>query len=116
MINLGVVGSREFDDYRLMKIALVDHVSKIKHIVSGGARGADRLAERFAKEFNIPTIIHVADWKPNGILDRGAGYKRNKLIVRDSDAVIAFHNGSPGTKHTLSLCQQHGVPYTVIRF
>jgi len=45
-----VIGSRGFDDYKTM----CDELSKynLTKIVSGGADGADNLAERYAKENN----------------------------------------------------------------
>lgn len=59
-----VVGSRTFDDYELMKKKL-DHILKNYHrivIVSGGARGADSLAERYAKEKGYPLKVFPAEW------------------------------------------------------
>ena len=47
-----VAGSRTFTDYELMKSKLdkllINHNDVV--VVSGGARGADTLAERYAKE------------------------------------------------------------------
>jgi predicted Rossmann fold nucleotide-binding protein DprA/Smf involved in DNA uptake len=48
MSRVGVVGSRDFNDYPLMRSTL--NTMKISHIVSGGSRGADSLAEQYANE------------------------------------------------------------------
>lgn len=54
MFKVIVAGSRDFDQYILLKAKMVHYLSRYKphevEIVSGGARGADSLGERFAKE------------------------------------------------------------------
>ena len=60
-MKLAVVGSRTFDDYDLLRSVLSHY--KISKVVSGGARGADRLAEAYAKEFGIGTVIFPANWE-----------------------------------------------------
>lgn len=55
MSVFGVIGSRTFTDYDLVKKELDNYV--ISKIVSGGAKGADRLAEKYAHENNIPVEI-----------------------------------------------------------
>jgi hypothetical protein len=82
---IGVIGSRTFIDYDLM-VDTLKHI-KITKIVSGGARGSDSLAERYAKEHNIPTQIFLPDWEKNG---KSAGFKRNTDIVNESDMIVAF--------------------------
>ena len=63
-MKLAIVGSRTFEDYGKMCSFIEENydVSEITHIVSGGARGADRLGERFAKEHGIQLITHPAEW------------------------------------------------------
>lgn len=58
-MKLAVIGSRNFEDYELMKSVLMKY--SIEEIVSGGARGADNLAEKSANEYKIKKII----FKPN---------------------------------------------------
>lgn len=101
-MNLGIVGSRDFDNY-LIFCDKVDAVREthpeIDTIVSGGARGADSYAEKYAHENGLNLIVHQADWNKYG---RAAGFKRNQLIWDDSDVIIAFWDGeSKGTKHTI---------------
>ena len=107
-MKLAIVGSRDFVDYDLLRQKALElfEIGKIDKIISGGARGADTLAERFADEFNIPKEIHPADWKTYG---RAAGYIRNQRIVRCCDELIAFWmNNSSGTKHSIELAKQAG--------
>lgn len=102
-MKVAVIGSRNFSDYNKLKTVL-DEVSVITQIVSGGARGADTLAERYAKLHNIPTLIHKPEWNKYG---KAAGMIRNKLIIEHADLVIAFWDGSsPGTKHSIKLCEK----------
>ena len=52
-MKIAIVGSRTFEDYDAMcsvieeKLATMEHPT-IEDVVSGGARGADSLAERYA--------------------------------------------------------------------
>ena len=52
-----IVGSRDFNDYdKLCKFiykTCIDENYSIREIVSGGARGADKLGEQFAKNYNL---------------------------------------------------------------
>jgi len=62
-MNLGIVGSRTFSNYSLLK-QFVDKFKtnfKIDNIVSGGAIGADSLGAKYADENNISKIIHPAE-------------------------------------------------------
>jgi hypothetical protein len=49
---VAVVGSRTFNDYPLLETTLDKY--KIKLIVSGGAYGADKEGEKYAKSHNFP--------------------------------------------------------------
>lgn len=84
-MKVAIVGSRGFDNYEQMKQVL--SAFKITLIISGGAIGADKLAERYAKEHSIPTMIHLPDWKQHG---PQAGFIRNTDIINDAELVIAF--------------------------
>jgi len=96
----------------MVKEALRD--LSITEIVSGGAKGADTLAEQFAKENNLPVKIFKPDWAKYG---RGAGPVRNKQIVEYADKVIAFWDGeSKGTKSSIDLAEKSGKLLTVKRF
>lgn len=96
-MKIAVVGSRSFRNYDLMKNILNEY--NISLIISGGAYGADRYAERYADEHGLKTLIFYPEWEKYG---KQAGYIRNKLIVENADLVVAFWDGiSKGTKHTI---------------
>lgn len=88
-MKVAVIGSRTFNDYGLVKETLTK--LDITLLVSGGAKGADSLGERYAIENNITTLIFKPDWERHG---RGAGMVRNTDIVKNSDIVVAFWDGS----------------------
>ena len=105
-MNVAIVGSREFTDGRVIR-ASIERLRPTT-IVSGGARGADSLGAFWARELSIPTIIHLPDWDRFG---KSAGYRRNELIVRDSDMVLAFFAPGPrsrGTQHTVAIARAAG--------
>lgn len=100
-MKVGIIGSRTFDNYGLMLyyINTVLGFGEEITIVSGGARGADSLAKRLAESHNYKYIEFPADWDTYG---KSAGFKRNSLIVGNSDFIIAFWDGiSKGTKDTI---------------
>ena len=68
-MKLLIAGSRSIVDYGLIDALLWD-VSGITEIVSGGARGADRLGEAWANRNGIPVVRFLADWDHFG---RAAG-------------------------------------------
>jgi hypothetical protein len=113
-MKLAVIGSRGFNDYELLKLHLNNVIqnNRVTHIVSGGALGADSLAERFAKENNIETLIFLPDWKTHG---KAAGFIRNKDIVSNADMVVAFWDGkSKGTKHSIDLANKSKTPLLIV--
>ena len=112
-MNVAVVGSRGFTEAHVILNALRRWMVLAPEgvtLVSGGAQGADTLGAEAAKELSMPTIIHLPDWERYG---RSAGFKRNELIVRDADVVLAFFAPGPlsnGTKHTVALAHKAGKP------
>ena len=106
-MRLGIVGSREFLDYSLLVETVDSFVKKTKikveKIVSGGAKGADSLAARYASEHCYP----LEEFKPDyGLYGRGAPLKRNTTIVENSDIILAFIKASSkGTWDTIRKAQ-----------
>jgi hypothetical protein len=110
-MKLAVIGSRGFNDYGLLKETL-EQYKGVEQFISGGARGADLLGERWARENNIPTKIFKPDWDKHG---KAAGFIRNKDIISNADLVIAFWDGvSKGTQHSINLAKDGGKELIII--
>lgn len=110
MRALGIVGYRDFLDYTLFTIFVekVVNVKTIDAIISGGARGADALAKRYAKENNIKLVEYLPDWDAYG---RSAGPRRNTQIVEASDVLVAFLSPrSVGTRDSIKKARARGIP------
>lgn len=93
MIRLIVAGSRTFNDYDLLKTKL-DFYLKNKdvteiEIVSGTAKGADKLGELYAKANHINLKLMPADWA----LGKSAGYKRNEQMAKYASHCVVFWDG-----------------------
>ncbi len=113
-IKIGVVGSRSFNDYvRLSSVLDALDLSCADVVVSGGcSKGADALAERYAKERGLDLKLFPADWKKYGNV---AGIIRNRQLVKFCDFVVLFWDGySRGTGSTLRICLELKVPFLVV--
>ena len=112
-----IAGSRSFNDYELLReqcLSILQEKMRTHRvvIVSGHARGADSLGERFAKEFSLPFELHPAKWR---LLGKAAGMVRNAEMAKCSDALIAFWEGeSRGTRHMISFARKRGLEVSVI--
>lgn len=109
-----VCGSRTWTSVEQTKKAykVLDEISPT-WIISGGAAGADRIAELYARGKSIPVTILVPDWNKYG---RSAGYKRNiQMLDMEPDCVVAFWDSqSRGTKHTIDEAKKRGIRTEVI--
>ena len=124
-----IAGSREFNDFpKLMNssIEILTEISKKRddldriRIVSGTARGADKLGEQYAKIAGYELSKFPADWDGLG---KRAGYVRNaemaKFAVEDDSygVLIAFWDGqSRGTKHMIDLAKKYGLEVHVVNY
>jgi hypothetical protein len=115
--HLLVVGSRSFGNYEFLSSVLDGVLNSIKYshqieIISGGARGADSLAERCAREHSYSFKIFKPDWS----LGKGAGFIRNdkmhKYIAQFSArGVVVFWDGeSKGSYHNVELAKKYYNP------
>lgn len=115
-LNIAIIGSRSFNDYNLLvsELSKLDILNENLTIVSGGAKGADMLAEKYADENDYNKKIFKPNWKKYG---RGAGIVRNKEIIENSDLVIAFWDGtSKGTKSSIDLAKKFNKEIIVITY
>lgn len=86
-------------------------IGEISHIVSGGAKGADKLAERFADEFGIEKEIYPVTKEAYRLYGKAAPLKRNEQIVHACTHLIAFPSRSgTGTQYTFNLAIEKNIP------
>jgi predicted Rossmann fold nucleotide-binding protein DprA/Smf involved in DNA uptake len=114
-MKVAVVGSRTFNNYEQM-IETLDNLREnniVDEIISGGARGADALAEQYAREYEIKMTVIKPDWS----LGRHAGILRNTDIIAASDLVVAFYDGhSRGTADSIKKAKAMGKSLIVVKF
>lgn len=123
IIRVIIAGGRDFKNYNLLKEKVdyylqhaINNNFKIV-IVSGVARGADKLGERYAKEKGYEIAYFPADWSKG----KGAGYLRNEQMAeyakQKQGALIAFwDNQSKGTKHMIDLAKKHNLHTRVVNY
>ena len=81
-MKVAVVGSRH------LELDIERYIPKeISMLVSGGAKGIDTLAEKYADKNNIPKLIIKPEYEKYG---KSATLRRNKTIVENADIVIAI--------------------------
>jgi hypothetical protein len=107
-----IAGSRGITDFKMLDDTLSDlFTNKLKltpenvTVVSGTARGVDRLGEDFAKKYGCVLMRMPAQWDKYG---RSAGYRRNRDMAMIADIACIFWNGkSPGTGHMIQLAKDY---------
>src|SRR5690606_18174151 len=111
-----VAGGRDFNNYSLLKEKLDYYLQNLAdiEIVSGGAKGADILGERYAKENGYPLKVFKADWDTHG---KRAGVVRNKEMADYANYLVAFWNGdSRGTANMIELAKKQGLKVKIVRY
>ena len=122
MYRIIIAGSRNFADYDLLEQTLLNYTGLIKHdcieIISGCARGADKLGEEFANSLNYDIVRFPADWDLYG---KSAGYRRNEEMAEyashGNGVLFAFWDGeSKGTKNMIDLANRYKLDVHVIKY
>lgn len=102
-----VAGSRDITDLAVVEQAIQKSGFHVTELVSGGAKGVDRLGETWAKERNIAVTVFKPDWKRYG---RGAGPRRNAAMAEYADGLVAVWDGrSRGTKSMIEQAEKRGL-------
>jgi predicted Rossmann fold nucleotide-binding protein DprA/Smf involved in DNA uptake len=119
-MKIAIVGSRDYPDLDKVR-KMIQDLNRIYLddlvIVSGGARGADKVAELEAIRLGVKTEIYpVKSWyDADGKYNPAAGMIRNREIVNVCDKVIAFWDGkSHGTQGTINIANRQGKEVIVI--
>ena len=108
-VRLIVAGGRDFSDYGRLKAAMAEALGDLPldqlEVVSGAARGADRLGEQWAQENGVVLRQFPADWNRHG---RSAGFRRNEEMADYADAVLVMPGGN-GTDHMARIAAGRGM-------
>lgn len=102
-MKIVIAGSRNFNNYDFLENKINELIKNkqidITEIVSGKAKGADFLGEKYASLNNISIKEFPANWNLYG---KKAGFLRNQEMGNYADVLIAFWDGnSKGTKHMI---------------
>lgn len=128
-VRIIIAGGRDFDgvdNYSILSDTLsayieeglecVDHRNIV--IMSGGARGADKLGEAFAYNYDLRCRRFPAYWDQYG---RAAGPIRNRKMAKyaaeETGVLFAFWDGkSRGTKNMIDWAKSYGLEIHVVRY
>lgn len=129
-----IAGGRDFSDYFFLEKSCLNvftdlfrkrYLTNIKsvdipriEIISGTARGADFLGEKFANQFGIKVKRFPANWELYG---KRAGFCRNlemsEYAKQDIGVLIAFWDGkSHGTKHMIATAEAEGLMVYLFKY
>jgi YspA, cpYpsA-related SLOG family len=102
-VKVIIAGSRGVpEQVRQCKAAVIDfeqRYGRITEVVSGCARGADRVGELFAEMRQIPVDKYPADWNTHG---KRAGIIRNSQMANVAQGLVAlWDEQSPGTRNMI---------------
>lgn len=126
IVRVIVAGTRYFNDVEYMRkhlTAIITDLRKIYpdaiiEIVSGGAKGADWLAEKYAEYYGFALKRMPANWNQYG---SAAGPIRNKEMLdyacEKIPVLAAFWDGkSSGTRNMISISRNAGIQVHVFYY
>lgn len=120
MFRVIIAGSRKFEDYDVLQSTMDYYLSQKDPseviIISGHAKGADSLGERYAQERGFPVELFPAEWDLHG---KSAGFIRNTKMAEVADALVAFRVtglACNGTNHMIREAQRLGLVIKIIDY
>jgi len=122
-----IAGDREMKDIDLIETAINKSGFKITELVSGCARGADKMGELWARANGVPIKQFKANWddiKAEGAriktrenpwtkkmekYNARAGFQRNEEMAQYAEALIALQPNGPtdGTQDMIKRAKEH---------
>lgn len=107
-MKLLILGSRKITDFDLSPYVS----NEVDTIITGGAKGVDCLAERYADLHRLSKYIIRPQYN---IYGRAAPILRNELMVNIADEVLIIWDGhSKGTLRALKYSEKTNKPMRVI--
>ena len=114
-MRIAAIGSRTFTNRSLAEHWLYQYLKTQNDVVvSGGAKGADKICASVAASRGYQVVEHIPDWDKYG---KRAGFLRNEDIIKDSDFVLCFWDGiSKGSANSLSIAKRLKKPTLIVYF
>lgn len=102
-----IAGSRGITEYGIVALAIALSGFEITEVVSGNARGVDRLGELWAALNGVAVRRFPAEWDQYG---KKAGALRNIQMAGNADGLVAVWDGrSRGTDHMIQHARATGL-------
>ncbi|MDO4173503.1 MAG: SLOG family protein [Eubacteriales bacterium] len=106
-MRVAIVGSRSIS---MDALPILDQFMPkgVSEIVSGGAEGADQLAEAYARRNHLPCKVFRPDYER---YHKSAPLQRNRSLIQYSDYVLVLWDGkSRGSANVIDTCIQEYTP------
>jgi len=104
-----ICGGRDFDNRDVLFTTLDDLNLRFcfSCVITGGAKGADRLAHLWAAKNHLDAKVYPANWERHGKM---AGILRNREMLKEEspDLIVAFPGGR-GTEDMVKIGRKAGV-------
>jgi hypothetical protein len=104
-----VCGGRNYTDKAHLSATLNEllHARGIVRIIAGGAKGADTLAEEWAKIQELECVVYHADWAKHG---RAGGPIRNQQMLDEGKPnLVGAFPGGRGTADMVRRARAAGI-------
>lgn len=118
-MKLIVAGPRYYTDFEFVRrkldllLSKTDPVADPIEIVSGKARGIDKLGERYAELKGYPIMPFPADWKQYG---KPAGHIRNlQMAMYATHAAVFWDGRSKGSKSMIDKAIEKGLVVRIVK-
>ena len=111
-------GARDYKRGDVVRRVMLLLLKKYKDyvVIHGDAKGADRLAGFYGKEFDLEVQVFPANWEKHG---KSAGPIRNRqMLDQNPDMVVAFHpfiRNSKGTKDCVMEARRRGIEVRIFK-
>ena len=114
-----IAGSREYNNYEEAAKLIDKFIKDVNSssnvvIVSGGAKGADKIGEEYAARNDLDCVVYKANWGKYG---KQAGVIRNGEMAKNADCLLAFWNGeSRGTYNMINTAKKRKLKVRVFNY
>ena len=113
-MKIAIIGSRKLNDPEEVYHIITENIPRnCSEVVSGGADGIDKLAQRYAEENHLYFRVFLPEYDKYG---SAAPIMRNDQIVEYADMVYAFWDmESHGTRYSIKKCIETQKPVKIVK-